>query len=140
LEYGGIAMNAARLAVMGGAAGSVAIMLRVGHRNDSTIPFILLVLFTGWVLSPFVALLLVERVWKHRPPLTQKTLHRLMLIVTLGSLAIYGYVAWSPPRPKPASGFLLVPLGSWLLMGTVLVIAALRSSRRPGGRGSVPRR
>jgi len=119
-------MNATRLAVIAGAAGSVAIMLRVGHRNDSTIPLILLVLFTGWVLSPFVALLLVERVRPRRPPLTQMALRRLMLIVTLGSLAIYGYVALSPPRPKPASVFLLVPLGSWLLMGIVLVITAVR--------------
>ena len=54
------------------------------------------------------------------------TLRRLMLIVTLGSLAIYGYVALSPPRPKPASVFLLVPLGSWMLMGIVLVIAGFR--------------
>ena len=59
-------MNTARLATVAGAAGSIGLMLRVGHRNDSTIPLLLLVLFTGWVLSPFVALLLAERVWNRR--------------------------------------------------------------------------
>lgn len=131
-------MNAARMALMVGAAGSVAIMLHVGHRNNSTIPLILLVLFTGWVLSPFVALLLAERIGKRRQALAPTTLHRLMLILTLGSLAMYGYVALRAPRPKPAAVFLLVPLGSWILVGAVFAIAAFQSSRQPGGRGQVP--
>ena len=119
-------MNAARMALMVGAAGSVAIMLHVGHRN------------TGWVLSPFVALLLAARIGKRLQALAPTTLHRLMLILTLGSLAMYGYVALRAPRPKPAAVFLLVPLGSWILVGAVFAIAAFQSSRQPGGRGQVP--
>lgn len=115
-----------QLAVVAAAAGSVGLMLRVGTRNGSPIPVILLVLFTGWVLSPFAALLLAGRVSKRWPVHIQNTLHRLMLIVALVSLIVYGYVAWSPPRPKPASVFLLVPLGSWLL----LTLAAVALRRR----------
>lgn len=50
----------ALIAAAVGAAGSVALMLHVGHRNDSSIPGILLVVFTGWVLSPFVALVVAD--------------------------------------------------------------------------------
>jgi SnoaL-like polyketide cyclase len=120
---------AALVAVAVGAAGSVGLMLRVGHRNDSAIPLVLLVLFTGWVLSPFLGLVAVDiasRRWSAR---TRATLHGVMLIVALGSLAIYGAFAFGPPRPKPAAVFLLVPLGSWLLMAIVVPIAAVVSKR-----------
>jgi len=48
----GLLRSAARIAVPAGAVGSVGLMLHAGRRNDSRI---LLVLFTLWVLSPFVA-------------------------------------------------------------------------------------
>ena len=120
----------ARVAVVVGAAGSVGIMLRVGHRGGSAIPAILVVLFTGWVLSPFAALVLVDIVSKRWSVLAKATLYSVMVIVTLGSLAIYADVVLSPPRPKPAFMFLVVPLGSWLLMMIVFPIAAWVSGRR----------
>ena len=40
-----------------------------------------------------------------------------MLILALGSVAIYADVAFGPPREKPAFVFLVVPLASWLLIG-----------------------
>jgi protein-S-isoprenylcysteine O-methyltransferase Ste14 len=43
----------ALLLVMAGATVSIALMIRAGHRNPSRL---LLALFTGWVLSPFVLL------------------------------------------------------------------------------------
>ena len=123
----GILRPVARIAVVAGATGSVGLMLRVGHRNDSRI---LLGLFTIWVLSPFVALLLADIDSKRWPVLTRTTLHSVMLILTLGSLAIYGDVALGPPRSKPAFMFLAVPLGSWLLMAVVVPIAAFVSGWR----------
>jgi len=81
-------------------------------------------LFTIWVLSPFVALVLAEVVAKRWSVLTRATLHGVMLIVTLGSLAIYGSVAVGPPRSKPAFMFLVVPFGSWLLVAIAVGIAA----------------
>jgi hypothetical protein len=123
----------ALIALLAGAAGSVGFMLHVGHRNDAVIPVVLLIFFTIWVLSPFAALLLADRVAKRWSRLSRAALHGVMLVVTLGSLAIYRAVALGPPRPKPAAGFLLVPLGSWLLMAIVVPFAAFRSGRRSGG-------
>jgi hypothetical protein len=131
--YLGLLRAVARIAVAAGAVGSVGLMLRVGHRNPSRI---LLVLFAVWVLSPFVALAVADNVSKRWSVFTRTTLHSVMLIVTLGSLAIYGDVAFGPARPQPAAMFLLVPLGSWLLMTIVVPLAALisgRLSRRGAG-------
>lgn len=122
--FRGLLRTVALIAVVAGATGSIGLLLRVGYRNDAVMPVILLFLFTGWVLSPFVALVLVDRVSKRWSVATRATLHWVMLIVTLVSLGIYGAVALSPPRPKPAAIFLLVPLGSWLLIAVVVPLAA----------------
>jgi hypothetical protein len=86
-------------------------------------------LFTLWVLSPFAALCLADRASKSWPVLTRATLYSLMPVVTLGSLAIYADVALGPPRPKPASVFLVVPLASWLLIAIAVPSAAFLSGR-----------
>ncbi len=128
----GLLRTAALIAVLVGAVGSVGLMLRVGQRQRSVI---LLVLFTIWVLSPFVALIALASMGSTRwPVLTRATLYSVMLIVTLGSLAVYGDVAFGPPRAKPASFFLMVPLISWLLIAVHFAITAVisgRLSRRP---------
>jgi hypothetical protein len=128
----GLLRAMALIAVVAGAAGSVGLMLWVGHRNPSRV---LLVLFVIWDLSPFVALVLADIVAKRWSVLTRATLYGVMLILTLGSLAIYGDVVLRP-RSQPAFMFLVVPLGSWLLMTIVVPIAALvsgRLSRRGAG-------
>ena len=112
-------------AAVAGAGGSVGLMLWVGHRNPSRI---LLVLFAVWVLSPFMALLLANMVSKRWSVLTRATLYGVMLILTLSSLAFYGDVVWRP-RPQPAFVFLVVPVGSWLLMTIVVPVGALISGR-----------
>jgi len=117
-------------AVLAGAVGSVGLMLWIGHRNPSRL---LLVLFAGWVLSPFMALLLAHMASKRWSFITRATLYGEMLILALGSLAFYADVVWRP-RPQPAFVFLVVPAGSWLLITIVVPIAALISGRlsRPG--------
>jgi hypothetical protein len=120
---------AALIAVVAGAVGSVGLMLHAGRRNASRI---LLVLFAFWVLSPFVALLLANVVSKRWPVPTRATLYSLMLVLTLGSLAVYGYVALGVPRAKTASVFVVVPPASWLLIAIVVPIAARISGRRSG--------
>jgi hypothetical protein len=123
----GILRALAIIAVLAGAVGSFSLMLRAGHRNPS---LLLLVLFAIWVLSPFVALILADLVSKRSSVVTRAMLHIVMLIVAVGSVAIYGYVVSKPPRSTPAAPFLLVPLGSWLLMTMAIPIAALISGRR----------
>jgi hypothetical protein len=122
--------TAAMIAVLAGAGGCLALMLHVGHRNKSRI---LLVVFGIWVLSPFAALVFADAFSKRWPVVTRATLYSLMLALTLGSLAIYGNVAWGPPRAKPAFAFLVVPLASWLLIALVIPLAARMSDRRRSG-------
>jgi hypothetical protein len=119
----------ARIALVAGAAGSLGLMFRVGARQNS---LLLIVLFTGWVLSPFVALALAELALTRWSGLTRATLHSLMVVLAAGSVAIYADVTFGPPRPQPAFMFLMVPFGSWLLLTTVVPIAALVSRRRSG--------
>jgi len=117
----------ALIALPAGAAGSVGFMLRAGHRNPSRV---LLILFAIWVLSPFVALVFATIVSKDWAVLTRTTLHGVMLILTVSSLAIYGDVALGPPRAKTAFAFVVVPPVSWLLIALTISIAALISRRR----------
>jgi ACR3 family arsenite efflux pump ArsB len=119
----------ARIALVAGAAGSLGLMFRVGARQNS---LLLIVLFTGWVVSPFVALALAELASTRWSGLTRATLHGLMVVLAAGSVAIYADVAFGPSRPQPAFMFLMVPFGSWLLLTTVVPIAALVSRRRSG--------
>lgn len=122
----------ALVAVVVGAMGSIGLMLHVGRRNPS---LMLLALFAIWVLSPFVGLILAASGSQPWLVAARERVHFLMLIVALGSLATYGQVVFGPPRPKPASKFLLVPLGSWVLIVATLGMAALRSGKPPDRRG-----
>jgi ACR3 family arsenite efflux pump ArsB len=121
----------ALVALLVGALGSVALMLHAGRRKDS--PRLLLALFAIWVLSPFVALVLANIVSKGWSVITRATLYGAMLVLTLGSLAIYGDVALGPLRAKTAFVFVVVPPASWLLIATVVSISAL-ISRGPSRR------
>jgi hypothetical protein len=122
----GLLRAVALIAVLAGAAGSVGLMLHAGRHNDSQI---LLVLFVIWVLSPFLALTLAHVISKRWSVLTRATLYSVMLVLTLGSLAIYGDVALGPPKAKTAFVFVVVPPASWLLIAIVVPIAALISAK-----------
>jgi hypothetical protein len=124
----GVLRAAALIALLVGAVGSVGLMLYAGRRKDS--PRLLLALFAIWVLSPFLALGFSNIVSKGWSVITRATLYSVMLVLTLGSLAIYGDVALAPLRAKTAFVFVVVPPASWLLIATVVTIAALVSRRR----------
>jgi hypothetical protein len=117
---------AALIALLVGAVGSVGLMLREGHRNPSRL---LIVLFTFWVLSPFMALVLANVVSKRWSVLTRAMLYVVMSVITFGSLAIYCALAFGPLRAKTGFVFLVVPAASWLLIAIVVTIAALISGR-----------
>jgi dienelactone hydrolase len=101
-------------------------MLRAGHRADS---HFLLALFAVWVLSPFVGIVFANFVSARWSFLTRATFHGVTLILTVGSLAIYGNMVSAPPGSKLVVPFLVVPLGSWLLIAIVIPMAALLSRR-----------
>lgn len=114
------------ISLLVGAVGSVGFMLYAGRRNPSRI---LLILFTGWVLSPFMALLWANMISKHWSVITRATLYSLMLVITLGSLVIYGEAALRPHRGKAAFPFVIVAPASWLLSALVVPMAARISGR-----------
>src|SRR5260370_25286854 len=115
----------APMAVLGGAAGSLGFLIGAGRRT----PRLLLLLFVLWVLSRFMALAWANLASKRWSVVTRATLYTVMLVLTLGSLAIYAAVATGFFKVKPAAVFLLVPLVSWLLTATVVPIPALISRR-----------
>ena len=87
----------ALIAVLVGAAGSVGLMLWAGRRNDSRI---LLLLFALWVLSPFMAFVLANMASRRWSVVSRATLHGVILVFTLVTLAIYGNAVLGPSRGK----------------------------------------
>jgi hypothetical protein len=118
---------AALIAVLAGAAGSVALMLHAGRRKHS--PPLLLALFAIWVFSPFVGLVFASIASKGWSVITRTALYGVMVVLTVGSLAIYGDVALGPLSAKTVPVFVIVPPASWLLIAIVIPIAALVSRR-----------
>jgi len=111
-----------------GAVGALGLTLYTGRHNNSRL---LLLAFAIWVLSPFVVFLMADARATRWPPPARTTLHGAMLLVTSATLAIYGVVALGPPRPKPASFFLVVPPLSVTLLAVAVSIAASMSRRAP---------
>ncbi|HEX4566097.1 MAG TPA: hypothetical protein VH138_05670, partial [Vicinamibacterales bacterium] len=68
--------TAARIALVGGAAGSVLLMMHAGARQRS---ILLLSLFTGWVLSPFIALALANVRSPNWQPIIRTALYGAMI-------------------------------------------------------------
>lgn len=103
-----------------GALCSLGFVLAVGRHA----PAVLLALFVGWDLSPFIALLWANLVSPRWPPHTGATLQGVTLMVTLVSLAIYANaVVLHPSTKTPTATFLLVPLASWVFMAIVAAVA-----------------
>ena len=116
------------IVVLIGAVGSLVLMFHAG-RNQRSI--LLIVLFTGWVLSPYIALLVAYVISKHWSVSSRMALYLLMLFITLGSLICYSG-ALSISGTKTAFKFLIVPLISWLLMVTVIPITRKISNNKKG--------
>lgn len=119
----------ALVALLAGAVGSVGLTLRAGRHA----PQILQVLFTAWVLIPFVALLLTSVVSRGWSVLTRASLYVVTLVVTGGSFTIYGLVAAEAARKNPTSTFVVVPPASCLLIAVAISVAALIARRRAHG-------
>lgn len=106
---------------------SLFFMVWVGHRNRSAV---LMLLFTFWVSSPFVALGAGLRVLRATCAPTRAALHAVMLVVSVVSPCFYGIVALGPPRAQPAFTFLVVPFASWVLGVVVLGVVAVSGRQR----------
>ena len=101
-------------------------MLYAGKRVGA--PSILMVLFTMWVLSPFVLLALAYLVSKRWTDLTHGTVYRMTPIISAASLAIYGTTAFGAPRPRTAIFVLVAPVSCLFIV--IAVAAAAFLARR----------
>jgi hypothetical protein len=109
-----------------GAVASLILMFNAGRNQKS---FLLIVLFTGWVLSPFIALLVADVISKRWLLKTRVTLYFLTLFITFVSLLGYSG-ALNVPGTKPAFKFLIVPVISWVLILISIPITVSRSRRK----------
>ena len=108
------------------ALASLIMVIRAGHNNRS---LLLPMLFILWVASPFAAVLAANKIARPWSALTRITLYWLMLIISAGCLVSYSGLL-SPAGAKPAFIFLITPLLAWLLIVTVIPIAASISRRK----------
>jgi hypothetical protein len=115
----------ARGALLAGAAGSVALMLRAGSRQRSVI---LLLLFSGWVVSPFLALALANLRAPRWAPHMRAAIYTAMISVPCLALAIYGMDA-AFGLGKAGFIYLVVPAGCWVVIGLTLGAAAALGRR-----------
>ena len=108
-----------------GAVGSLYFMFNAS-RNQKSI--LLITLFSGWILSPFVGLFLADKFSKRWTVNVRASFYWLMIILTIVSLVGYSGVL-NTPKTKNAFVFLIIPLISWLLM-TISILTARRLSRK----------
>ena len=108
-----------------GAVGSLYFMFNAS-RNQKSI--LLIALFSGWILSPFVGLFLADKFSKRWTVNIRSSFYWLMIILTIVSLVGYSG-AINTPKTKNAFVFLIIPLISWLLM-IFSILTARRLSRK----------
>jgi len=113
--------RAALLFVLAGGISSLALTFWMGRRNSSPV---LVLLFLGWVASPFVALHQAHRVAGAWTAARQKNTYKLMFLVSVGSVFVCAWVVLQTHLAKPAGPFLIVPLASWFLIAAGLWIGS----------------
>ncbi|HXO85561.1 MAG TPA: hypothetical protein VN803_08540 [Gemmatimonadales bacterium] len=125
-------MTSPRVAIIVGAAGSLALLLYAGRSNTH---LLITLGFIVWVLGPFALLALAERRSGSWSPHAQATLRAMTLLIAAASLAIYGYRAAVPPSTTGAFLFVIVPPVTVVLLLIALAIASLMS--RPSRKESL---
>jgi len=113
----------ALIVLLMGVIGSFCLVLYNGRNNKS---ILLISLFVLWVLSPFVAFLIADKVSIRWTDTIRKTLYIIILALTLVSLLSYSGLL-IPAGTKTAFVFLVVPLISWVVIAIFLLIARSKS-------------
>jgi len=108
-----------------GTASSLHFMFSTGNNQKS---ILLLGLFTAWVISPFVGLLLTDRLSKRWTEIFRIWLYLIMIILTVASLIVYSGIFTLTQTP-PAFKFLFIPFLSWLVILAILLIAKQQSRK-----------
>ena len=109
---------------------SLVLTLRAGQNNHS---IVLPLLFIGWVLSPFIMLIIATLIFKRSSVIMQTIIYWLMIVIAPCSLLGLSGVL-SPVGTKPAAVFLIVPFISWVIITVVLIIGTLVQRKKAGKR------
>jgi len=108
-----------------GAFVSLWFMFNAGRNQPSVF---LIILFTLWVLSPFIGLLLLNNISKRWIVSVRETLYWLAIITTILSAAGYSGL-FNTQETKNAFVFLVIPFLSWIIIAISFLIARRVSKR-----------
>ena len=108
-----------------GAIISLWFMFNAGRNQPSTL---LIILFTLWVLSPFIGLFLLNNISKRWIVSVRETLYWLAIITIILSVAGYSGL-FNTPGTKNAFVFLVIPFLSWIIIAISFFIARRVSKR-----------
>ncbi len=115
-----------RAALYVGAVGSLALMFYAGRHNTHLIIF---VLFTGWVLIPFVALGWAHMRAERWSPSVSRTIDVVILLVTVGTLGCYVFDLFWPRREQAAYMYVIVAPVATVLAALAIGVVALFERR-----------
>lgn len=101
-----------------GTIGSLYFMFNAGSNQKS---IVLIGLFTAWVLSPFIGLVVANRLSKPMSAKIHTLIYWTILTLSVTSLIVYSGTL-TPSQTKPAFNFLVVPFLSWLVILTIFFI------------------
>lgn len=110
-------VNAGIVIAISGLLLSLALLLSSGRST----PFVLLILFVGWVSLPYAILLLCYAYSARWSELERKALFVLTVIISAGSLAVYLLVTISPLSSTPARPWLIVPAVSIVIIAVTML-------------------
>lgn len=116
------------IAVLTGIAGAVVSLYFMSYAGRNQPSILLIILFTIWVLSPFVGFLVLNTISSRWAVTVRETLYWLAIIVTILSVTGYSDIL-SIPQTKTAFPFLVIPFISWLVI-IISFFIARRVSRR----------
>ncbi|MFL6446203.1 MAG: hypothetical protein ACJ746_00645 [Bryobacteraceae bacterium] len=109
-----------------GAVTSIALMLHAGRHQRS---IVLILLFSAWVVSPFLGLLCADLISKRWLPSARIMLNALTLAVVFICPGIYAAVAFGYTTLKMGFVFLVVPFACWILIALLVAVALVSSHR-----------
>jgi hypothetical protein len=92
-------------------------------------PVILSILFIGWVISPFISLILINFVSKLKKNIESAILHLLILLISFFSLLCYTLAFFLHTNKPPTGIFLIVPFLSWILIVLIIIISVYKRRR-----------
>lgn len=118
---------AALIALLAGAAGSVAFMRRAGQHTP---PFLLAIMI-AWALAPLVALAWATAVSARWSVPIRWTLCALSIALSIAAVLIYGEIVEVTPKGSAyAARFVMTPALAWLLIGIAVATASVASRSR----------